>query len=1077
MKNISRNTLVLLLCLVVLFSLVTTVAFADQPGDQAYEVGISAMSVAEDGTSADESEDELQYYPVESGWVVGYPSDRSENNEELLNSYAQMQLDRAIGSEVSAASTGYALEKLREEYPTMAKIYEAILPEIQAIAAGRRTSTKISGSLADLEGVQLTYTAAELGYSSITSANISAAQKKAMQLSGLLSADGTALIASVVDALLSDCAYELYWFDKTSGYSYGYDGSEYYPDSLTLVGGYHIDFSVSSEFAAGDRYTVSAAHANTIFQAIETAQGIVQAAAGRADWSRLNYYRQQICNLTEYNNDAADKTINTPYGNPWQLIWVFDGDPDTTVVCEGYAKAFAYLCELTNAQDGFQDVACYLVDGKMSGGTGSGGHMWNVVRTGGKNYLVDVTNCDDGTIGAPAQLFMTGFDSVDTTGVYQFTCAGGNIRYEYDSDSLNAYGAEKLSIVSKAEITAPTDGRTVTLTVNGNTETASARVNETVTMLVRAPGATGVRIWNPTEQDWVYYGSYAPLNYLEYRSRFAPGEWNLYAQACYNEYSGNVDDPGEGQWTTLSNEVTLTVPTSTVNCPSPNATLNGTIYTVRVKRGEWLHAAIVEPPAEGAWYQLKLWKKIDSYNNYQLMPDEEFSFNAANELYIPAEHFAPGDYVLAVRASAVGYNDSDDTNLFFTVTEETPIAGLKLSKNSSPCLQDVMASGYVPGAHHMSMDVTRAGDASWSEHQEWQEELFWQPVSYINPGEYTLTLTAYSENDTLLGTYTASVTMTAAENTSLQTPDLSSFPQVLRSGEEFSGTIGVDEQTDYLYIGITFYPNGGERQSIYQSERKPVDGESWTTVDLPAELFTQAGRYELFVQESAPGKNNANAFLSFFRQQDPEVISDGSTFNFTTGDEGIFQGQYSGSKVVTPEESGIYSFTLSFEGNPEIQLNQAYLGIIGTDIEDRTFDTRVPASMTISTTLTAGENYELVLSNLETLGALNVNVTVNYGIISYNNCLILPASTTEIGEEAFAGVAAQRIDLPEGIESIGSRAFADSDSLCFVIIPEAKVQIDSTAFQNSPYVRIAAPANGTVEEFANSAGITFLPLS
>ena len=1088
MKSISRNTLVLLLCLVVLFSLVTTVAFADQPGDQTYEVGTSAMSVAEAGTSADESEDELQYYPVESGWVVSYPSDRSENNEELLNSYAQMQLDRAIGSEVSAASTGYALEKLREEYPTMAKIYEAILPEIQAIAAGRRTSTKISGSLADLEGVQLTYTAEELGYSSITNSNIDDAYKKAMQLAGLVSAEGNDLFGTIVEALLADCAYELYWYDKTEGFARSFGGASYNPNSvpntLTINSPYTIRLPVSSEFAAensyddaGNSYTVSTAYVDTIHQAIQTAQGIVQAAEGRQDWSRLNYYRQRICDLTEYNQTAADNSTTTDYGNPWQLIWLFDGDPDTTVVCEGYAKAFAYLCELTNAQDGFQDVACYLASGTMAYDSHSERHMWNVVRTGGKNYLADVTNCDGESIGAPTQLFMVGCDSGSMTDWYHFASTSGDVLYSYDSKTLRSYSTDKLDIVSKAELTEPTEDRTVTLTVNGNTETASAIAYERVVMLIRAPGATGVRIWNPVDQDWEYYGSYAPLNYLEYRSGFKPGEWALKAQACYNEYSGYFDDPGEGQWTTLSNEVVLTVPTPTATCPAPSATLNGSSRPVNVKRGEWLHAAIVEPATEGAWYEPEVYVKAGTGNSYQQMPDEHLSFNGANEFYIPAAHFAPGDYVIVVRASAVGYNDNDDTNLFFTVTEDTPIAGLKLSKNSSPCLQDVMVSGYVPGAHHMSMDVTRAGDASWSEHQEWQEELFWQPVSYINPGEYTLTLTAYSENDTLLGTYTASVTFTPAENVSLEAPDLSSFPQVLSSGEGLAGTIGVDEQTAYLFIGITSYTNSGERQSIYESSREPVDGEGWTRVDLPADLFTQAGRYELFVQESAPGANGANAFLTFFRQEDPEMISDGTAFNFTTKDEGIFQGQYSGSKVVTPAESGIYSFTLSFDGDPEIQLEQAYLGILGTDIQDRAFDTRVPASMTISTTLTAGEDYELVLSNLETLGALNVNVAVNYGIISYNNYLMLPASTKEIGEEAFAGVAAQRIDLPVGIESIGSRAFADSDSLCFVVIPEANVQISSDAFENSNYVRIVAPVNGTVEEYANSAGITFLPLS
>lgn len=30
-------------------------------------------------------------------------------------------------------------------------------------------------------------------------------------------------------------------------------------------------------------------------------------------------------------------------------------------------------------------------------------HMWNIVQLTGQNDLVDVTNCDDGTVGYPGQ--------------------------------------------------------------------------------------------------------------------------------------------------------------------------------------------------------------------------------------------------------------------------------------------------------------------------------------------------------------------------------------------------------------------------------------------------------------------------------------------------------------------------------------------------------------------------------------------------------------------------------------------------------------------------------------------------
>ena len=60
-------------------------------------------------------------------------------------------------------------------------------------------------------------------------------------------------------------------------------------------------------------------------------------------------------------------------------------------VCEGYSKAFQYLCDLSSFKD---KVECHSVSGVTSGP-----HMWNVVAMeDGYNYLVDVTNCDEGTV-------------------------------------------------------------------------------------------------------------------------------------------------------------------------------------------------------------------------------------------------------------------------------------------------------------------------------------------------------------------------------------------------------------------------------------------------------------------------------------------------------------------------------------------------------------------------------------------------------------------------------------------------------------------------------------------------------
>ena len=106
-----------------------------------------------------------------------------------------------------------------------------------------------------------------------------------------------------------------------------------------------------------------------------------------------------------YDNDYTGG-----YGNPWQVIYVFDNNPLTNVVCEGYAKAFQLLCNLSNFENA--SVKCYTVTGEMAGGTGSGGHMWNIVTMDdGLNYIVDITNSDTGSVGQDGKLFMAGNSS------------------------------------------------------------------------------------------------------------------------------------------------------------------------------------------------------------------------------------------------------------------------------------------------------------------------------------------------------------------------------------------------------------------------------------------------------------------------------------------------------------------------------------------------------------------------------------------------------------------------------------------------------------------------------------------
>lgn len=237
----------------------------------------------------------------------------------------------------------------------------------------------------------------------------------------------------LLDALLVDCPYDLYWFDKSVEGAFGYVKS-YKGDSNAININVTYTLKVAGTYQNGNDTTAKNV-GESVTKAKETAAKIVSDNASKSDYEKLVAYRQAICDLVSYNQDAVGTNWDSNNKDPWQLIYVFDGDPDTNVVCEGYSKAFQYLCDLTSFNGG---VECYIVSGEMSGGTGAGGHMWNIVTLDGNNYLVDVTNCDGNSVGAPDKLFLAGSTGSTENG-YNYTFKIDNlntIHYKYDTDII-----------------------------------------------------------------------------------------------------------------------------------------------------------------------------------------------------------------------------------------------------------------------------------------------------------------------------------------------------------------------------------------------------------------------------------------------------------------------------------------------------------------------------------------------------------------------------------------------------------------------------------------------------------------
>ena len=376
------------------------------------------------------------------------------NNNELLLNYIQEQFDAKLpGYKPQASAQPLHLDGNNE------KIYNALVPFIEDIAAGKRTSTEIKINLSSI-GI----TAKGTGSNPDDAVNEAFAK---------INLD----TKSLLEALLFEHPYEFYWFDKTSGYetSYAYSYSSSGSTYTVTITDLTFSFAVASEYASGD-HSVNPSTGSTVQKAVNNAQAIVKDNASKPEYQRVYSYKDKICELTSYNHSAASDS-STPYGNPWQLVWVFDGNPSTTVVCEGYAKAFQYLCDLSN----FSAIHAYSVTGTMSGGTGAGPHMWNIIHMDdNKNYLVDVTNVDTSTIGNPDKLFLKGYTS-QSGNRYNFKIGSNTVSYVYDSNTLAYYTSAELAI-SKTDYTHDTSVASISLNktslslVEGASETLTATI-------------------------------------------------------------------------------------------------------------------------------------------------------------------------------------------------------------------------------------------------------------------------------------------------------------------------------------------------------------------------------------------------------------------------------------------------------------------------------------------------------------------------------------------------------------------------------------------------------------------------
>ncbi len=398
------------------------------------------MSVA---PNAYASEMSLQAY---DGEITNPYADELPDNDDLFAGYVNNEF---YGSDIQLLGAS-AREQLSEAEKSL---YDFLKDEIEDVADGEEAVTVFTADEDELSewNAKNEWTLKDLGVTALTDGNVNIlVQKMADDFFAQFN------IMKVINAFLSDCPYDLYWYDKTLTIPYSrtpdflMDGRKY--AGLKIVS-FSLYFRVVPEYqpygydASNPRVDVSKTSATK--KAVKNARALVKEASDMSDYDKLCFYRNEICSRVVYDTNAASGNSGS-YGSPWQLINVFDEDADTNVVCEGYSKAFQYLFDCTNFEN---EIKCYTVFGTMDGGVGAGAHMWNIVTMeDGENYLVDLTNCDDGAAGMYGGLFLSGAGGSVTDG-YEFVINSvQSIMYEYDEDyGIGFWGAGDSSILKLAK--------------------------------------------------------------------------------------------------------------------------------------------------------------------------------------------------------------------------------------------------------------------------------------------------------------------------------------------------------------------------------------------------------------------------------------------------------------------------------------------------------------------------------------------------------------------------------------------------------------------------------------------------
>ena len=386
---------------------------------------------------ADEPEDSLEEIDF-SEYAITETYDFEDANTVTFEDYINYQVDLAQEYTIPAYdASSFAGNKLSD---VNKKVYNKYKDIAIKIANGDLDNSLCYFTPQEL-GVDAAYTLSELGCTGFSTKEERNAVADALKKKTGMDQFNLGLVSNVVR---TDCPYERYWMGLSSTFSpfsIRYRTNANGETEFYYVGEAVFYIVVNSDYEGNKGFTsVNTAKTKSVKETISRVNGILAEAKTKTDREKIDYYKDQICSLTEYNYGALNLSTDE-YGNPWQLVYVFDGNPDSNVVCEGYSKAFQYLCEKTQFSSSL--INCYTVTGVFYCDGDGGPHMWNIVHwSDGKNYMVDLTNVDG---FAGDKLFMALPESGDIE-TYYFKVYGETFEYYYDTYIRDIFSDEDLTL-------------------------------------------------------------------------------------------------------------------------------------------------------------------------------------------------------------------------------------------------------------------------------------------------------------------------------------------------------------------------------------------------------------------------------------------------------------------------------------------------------------------------------------------------------------------------------------------------------------------------------------------------------